>query len=204
MAGLARRLLLSSSILLLLLVSTTPAVRSVPAPADNVQTACNNTQIPQLCLKTLSANPDSRTASMHRLAELCLLAASKMSMEAAAFAKTKMDAVKEPSLCLKSCADDINTFAKNMAGLPSQITAAMFDDMKLFLFRTLVSTAGPWECGGHCEKKHSFDEIAMREKTADLWRLMLVTNDLVRAVSPGPGEEGPDPAGLGLHRATVS
>ncbi|KAF0905463.1 hypothetical protein E2562_004431 [Oryza meyeriana var. granulata] len=167
---------------LAVLVSAAPVVRAA-ATVDNLQDACNKTLFPKVCIQALTTNPESRTASARRLAELSVYVAAEVGTAVAAFAHHELNGVKEDSLfkCVDSCSDDIEEAVAHLSALTRELTDAKFLEVKAWLSATLGGTS---TCEDTC-KDAPISEIknAVVTKSLEFEKLLRVTLDLIAEAS---------------------
>ncbi|XP_062186661.1 pectinesterase inhibitor-like [Phragmites australis] len=168
---------------LLLLVSTAPAVRTIPDAADNLQEACNKTLFPKVCINMLRDNPESRTASPRRLAELSVYKAAEVGTTVAAFAHHELNGLKDDALfkCLDSCSEDIEEAVAHLSALTRELTDAKFLEVKSWLSSTLGGTS---TCEEACKDAPIGDvKNDAITKSMEVEELLRVTLDLITEAS---------------------
>ncbi|XP_062188893.1 uncharacterized protein LOC133892202 [Phragmites australis] len=168
---------------LFLLISTAPAARTTVPVADNLQDTCNKTLFPKVCISSLAANPESRTASPRRLAELSVYVAAEVGTAVAAFANHELNAAKDDALfkCLDSCSDDIEETVAHLSALTRELTDAKFLEVKSWLSSTLGGTS---TCEEACKDAPISDvKNAAVTKSFEFEKLLRVTLDLITEAS---------------------
>uniref|UniRef100_A0A0D9WX95 Pectinesterase inhibitor domain-containing protein n=1 Tax=Leersia perrieri TaxID=77586 RepID=A0A0D9WX95_9ORYZ len=153
------------------------------ATVDSLQDACNKTLFPKVCIQALTTNPESRTASARRLAELSVYVAAEVGTAVAAFAHHELNGVKEDALfkCVDSCSDDIEEAVAHLSALTRELTDAKFLEVKAWLSATLGGTS---TCEDTC-KDAPISEIknAVVTKSLEFEKLLRVTLDLIAEAS---------------------
>jgi pectinesterase inhibitor-like protein len=122
----------------LLLVSTALAARDLLGDAttsNNLDEACDETQFPNLCARSLADFPESRTASPRRLAELSVLAALDAGRAAATSVHEALNNVQDEDddgllTCLDGCSADVEEAVARLSALSREPTDARFLDVK--------------------------------------------------------------------------
>ncbi|KAL6897279.1 hypothetical protein ACP4OV_006975 [Aristida adscensionis] len=181
MALLPRRL--ATVFLLSLLVPAAPAARTATAADDNLQDACNKTLFPKVCVQSLNANPETKTATPRRIAELSVYVAAEVGTTVAAFAHHSLAGVKDDALyrCLDSCSEDVEEAVAHLSALTRELTDAKFLEVKAWLSSTLGGTS---TCEEACRDTPPSDvKNAAVMKSLEFEKLLRVTLELIAEAS---------------------